>query len=71
MWDKVVHLKNLSSLANFFLSRDAKSKYFNIFEDKNFKIKEYVNEIICGLFLKDYRFENIRPYLKRTIKFPI
>ena len=37
-------------------------------EDKNFKITEYVNEIICGLFLKDYRFEKYKTISKKDNK---
>ena len=53
-----------------------KQKIDNVFiflcEDEHLKLNDYINEIICGFFLKDYRFEKYKTVSnKKTIKFPI
>ena len=37
-------------------------------EDKEFKLRNYINDIICGLFLKDYRFEKYKTISRKDFK---
>ena len=37
-------------------------------EDKGFKYNDYLNDIVCGLLLKDYRFEKYKTITKKDFK---
>ena len=68
---KLIHPLNLSFLGIFYhILKSQKISNISIFfvEDKEFKLRNYINDIICGLFLKDYRFEKYKTISRKDFK---
>ena len=66
--DKSSKLEYSGKILSYLESQKISNVSIFFIEDKEFKSSDHLDDIICGLFLKDYRFEKYKTISKKDFK---